>query len=114
MQSALRIARVTASRPLSGVPGSIVASQSVAGSDWMNTFRDGAPELPFGGYRESGLGRELGRAAVEDYTETKTLHIHHAGRTAWWGRLIALVLTGHVDHGYRARLLALAGRSSWR
>jgi betaine-aldehyde dehydrogenase len=56
------------------------------GTVWMNTFLDGAPELPFGGYRESGSGRKLGRAAVEDYTETKTLHIHHAGRTAWWAR----------------------------
>jgi len=55
-----------------------------AGTVWMNTFMDGASELPFGGYRQSGLGRELGRHAVEDYTETKTLNIHMGPRTAWW------------------------------
>ena len=55
-----------------------------AGTVWMNTFMDGASELPFGGYKQSGLGRELGRHAVEDYTETKTLNMHIGGRTRWW------------------------------
>lgn len=55
-----------------------------AGTVWMNTFMDGASELPFGGYRQSGLGRELGRHAVEDYTETKTLNMHLGARTARW------------------------------
>lgn len=55
-----------------------------AGTIWMNTFMDGASELPFGGYRQSGLGRELGRHAVEDYTETKTLNMHMGPRTGWW------------------------------
>ncbi len=55
-----------------------------AGTVWMNTFMDGTPELPFGGYRQSGLGRELGRHAVEDYTETKTLNMHVGPRTGWW------------------------------
>jgi betaine-aldehyde dehydrogenase len=32
---------------------------------------DDTPELPFGGYRQSGIGRELGRNAVKDYTEEK-------------------------------------------
>jgi acyl-CoA reductase-like NAD-dependent aldehyde dehydrogenase len=44
-----------------------------AGTVWVNTFLDGFPELPFGGYRESGLGRELGRNAVEEFTESKTV-----------------------------------------
>lgn len=55
-----------------------------AGTVWMNTFMDGASELPFGGYKQSGLGRELGRHAVEDYTETKTLNMHIGNRTGWW------------------------------
>lgn len=55
-----------------------------AGTVWLNTHMDGEPELPFGGYRQSGLGRELGRFATEDYTETKTLHLHLGPRTAWW------------------------------
>ena len=32
-----------------------------AGTVWVNTFLEGHAELPFGGYRESGIGRELGR-----------------------------------------------------
>ncbi len=55
-----------------------------AGTVWVNTFLEGHAELPFGGYRESGIGRELGRYAAEDYTETKTLHMHIGPRTDWY------------------------------
>jgi betaine-aldehyde dehydrogenase len=55
-----------------------------AGTIWVNTFMDGTPELPFGGYRQSGIGRELGRNAVKDYTEEKTFHLHTGPRTSWW------------------------------
>ena len=55
-----------------------------AGTVWLNTFLEGHAELPFGGYRESGIGRELGRNACEDYTETKTVHMHLGERTDWW------------------------------
>ena len=55
-----------------------------AGTIWVNTFMDGTPELPFGGYRQSGIGRELGRNAVKDYTEEKTFHVHTGPRTSWW------------------------------
>ena len=55
-----------------------------AGTVWVNTFLEGHAELPFGGYRESGIGRELGRFATEDYTETKTLHLHLGPRTDWY------------------------------
>ncbi len=55
-----------------------------AGTVWVNTFLEGNAELPFGGYRESGIGRELGRLATEDYTETKTLFMHLGERTNWY------------------------------
>ncbi len=61
-----------------------VSRQIRAGTVWINTFMDGTPELPFGGYRQSGIGRELGRNAVADFTEEKTLHMHQGPRTAWW------------------------------
>ena len=48
------------------------------------TFMDGAAELPFGGTKQSGLGREFGRNAVADYPEEKTLHFHTGSRTARW------------------------------
>ena len=55
-----------------------------AGTIWVNTFLEGHAELPFGGYHESGIGRELGRFATEDYTETKTLQLHLGERTDWY------------------------------
>jgi len=55
-----------------------------AGTIWINTFMDGYPELPFGGYNESGLGRELGRVAIEEFTELKTIQLHLGKRTNWW------------------------------
>ena len=55
-----------------------------AGTIWVNTFLEGHAELPFGGYQQSGIGRELGRFATEDYTETKTLQMHLGARTDWY------------------------------
>lgn len=55
-----------------------------AGTVWVNTFLEGHAELPFGGHRQSGLGRELGRHAAEDYTHTKTLHMHLGARSDWY------------------------------
>ena len=55
-----------------------------AGTVWVNTFLEGHAELPFGGFKESGLGRELGRCAVEDYTEAKTVHLHLGERQSWY------------------------------
>lgn len=55
-----------------------------AGTIWINTFMDGYPELSFGGYRESGLGRELGRFAIDEFTELKSVQLHLGPRTNWW------------------------------
>jgi acyl-CoA reductase-like NAD-dependent aldehyde dehydrogenase len=57
-----------------------------AGTIWINTFMDGYPELSFGGYKESGLGRELGRFAIDEFTELKTVQLHLGPRTSWWHR----------------------------
>jgi betaine-aldehyde dehydrogenase len=54
-----------------------------AGTVWINTFMEGYPELSFGGYKESGLGRELGRFAIEEFTELKTIQVHLGPRTKW-------------------------------
>jgi acyl-CoA reductase-like NAD-dependent aldehyde dehydrogenase len=55
-----------------------------AGTIWINTFMEGPAELPFGGYKESGLGRELGRSAIEEFTDLKTIQVHFGPRTDWW------------------------------
>jgi acyl-CoA reductase-like NAD-dependent aldehyde dehydrogenase len=62
----------------------IIARGVRTGTVWVNTFMDGHPELPFGGYKQSGIGRELGKRAVEDYTEEKTIQFHRGPRTGWW------------------------------
>jgi len=60
-------------------------SRSVrAGTIWINTYMDGYAELPFGGYKESGLGRELGRFTLDEFCELKTIQMHLGPRTNWW------------------------------
>ena len=44
-----------------------------AGNVWINCFNLFDPALPFGGYKQSGWGRESGSAAVELYTQMKTV-----------------------------------------
>lgn len=52
-----------------------VAKQIRAGTVWINTFAPLYNETPFGGYKESGFGRELGKAGLEEYTQIKHLNI---------------------------------------
>ena len=61
-----------------------VSRATRAGTIWINTYMDGAPNLPFGGYKESGQGRELGRFAIEEYTELKTVYLHLGPRDGQW------------------------------
>ncbi|RWI25661.1 MAG: aldehyde dehydrogenase family protein [Mesorhizobium sp.] len=90
IERALQIANNTPYGLSAGVwSASIDTCMSVArgmrsGTVWVNTFMEGYPELPFGGYKQSGLGRELGKRAVEDYTEEKTIQFHRGQRTGWW------------------------------
>ncbi|WP_185267340.1 aldehyde dehydrogenase family protein [Halopseudomonas xiamenensis] len=46
-----------------------------AGSVWVNCHTALDPALPFGGYKMSGIGREMGEAAIEHYTESKSVLI---------------------------------------
>ena len=46
-----------------------------AGIVWVNTYRAVSPIVPFGGYGQSGLGREGGLEAMLDYTRTKSVWI---------------------------------------
>ena len=53
-----------------------LARQVRAGTLWINTFLEGHPELCFGGYKQSGLGRELGRFSIDEFTELKSVIMH--------------------------------------
>lgn len=48
-----------------------------AGSVWLNDIQRSSHHVPFGGMKESGLGREKGRYGVEAYLEYKTLYLTH-------------------------------------
>jgi len=50
-----------------------VSRQLRAGTVWINTYGLMDASLPFGGYKSSGFGRELGHNALEHYTEVKTV-----------------------------------------
>jgi len=52
-----------------------VANALRAGTVWVNTYNTLHWALPFGGYKESGIGRELGEAALDNYLQTKTVSI---------------------------------------
>ncbi len=55
-----------------------VAKKVRAGTIWINGHLNAYPELPFGGYKASGLDREMGRHGIESFTEVKTIQFHHA------------------------------------
>jgi phenylacetaldehyde dehydrogenase len=52
-----------------------LAAKLRAGMVWGNTPSAADPTLPFGGYKQSGVGRESGRYGIEAYTELKTVAI---------------------------------------
>ncbi|WP_217577717.1 aldehyde dehydrogenase family protein [Mesorhizobium sp. GbtcB19] len=49
-----------------------------AGTVWVNSHNTLDPAAPFGGFKQSGIGREHGRAAIEGYLETKTAIMRYA------------------------------------
>jgi acyl-CoA reductase-like NAD-dependent aldehyde dehydrogenase len=54
----------------------IVSRALRSGTVWVNTMIDGLPQLPFGGYKASGYGRERGNAGLEAFTQIKTIQFH--------------------------------------
>jgi betaine-aldehyde dehydrogenase len=46
-----------------------------AGITWVNTYHPTYSEAPWGGYKQSGIGRELGTFGLEEYTEVKQINI---------------------------------------
>ncbi len=53
-----------------------VSRQLKAGTVWINTYGLMDAAMPFGGYKSSGFGRELGMHAIEHYTELKTVWLN--------------------------------------
>ena len=52
-----------------------VAAKLEAGVVWVNTYNLTPIEMPFGGTKQSGIGRENSRAAIEHYTQLKSVYV---------------------------------------
>lgn len=58
------------------IDNALVFAQAVqAGSVWVNCYDAITPQTPFGGFKQSGIGRELGADGLKEYLETKTISI---------------------------------------
>lgn len=53
-----------------------IAAAVKAGTVWINCYNMVDPASPFGGYKQSGWGREMGRGVLEQYTETKSIWVN--------------------------------------
>jgi betaine-aldehyde dehydrogenase len=60
------------------------ARATKAGTVWINCYMDGFPEISFGGYGASGIGRELGRTAIDEYIEHKSTIIRTGAQAPSW------------------------------
>lgn len=60
-----------------------------AGITWLNTYHPTFNEAPWGGYRQSGTGRELGTFGLEAYMETKQINLNlNPQRLGWYRNLL--------------------------
>ena len=59
----------------------LTASKALkSGTVYANTTIDAPPQMPFGGYKASGVGREMGQAGFEEFTELKSVNIRTGKR----------------------------------
>ncbi|HTK67789.1 MAG TPA: aldehyde dehydrogenase [Pseudonocardia sp.] len=58
-----------------------MAAKLRAGTVWINAYRVLAPSVPFGGFGDSGIGRESGIDALNEYTENKSVWVELTGGT---------------------------------
>jgi betaine-aldehyde dehydrogenase len=59
-----------------------------AGITWANTYHPTFNEAPWGGYKQSGIGRELGTFGLDAYLETKQINLNMAPqKLGWFGSL---------------------------
>lgn len=61
-----------------------VAAALRCGTVWINDFNVYFVQAPWGGYKQSGLGRELGKTGMEEYTELKHIYQNYANAPVNW------------------------------
>jgi len=69
-----------------GAKGLRVLRSLRAGITWLNTYHPTFNEAPWGGYKQSGWGRELGTWGLDEYLETKQININLAPAKPGWFR----------------------------
>ncbi len=68
-----------------------VARQLRAGTVWINEWHLISEKAPFGGYKQSGIGREFGVEGLKEYTEAKHVHIDELGsreKKPWYDTVV--------------------------
>lgn len=63
-----------------------IASKLRLGTVWINDFHPYFVQAPWGGYKQSGFGRELGKIGLEEYTETKHIFRNKQPQPIGWFR----------------------------
>jgi betaine-aldehyde dehydrogenase len=61
-----------------------VAQRLRLGTVWINDFHPYFPQAPWGGFKRSGIGRELGREGLAEYQETKHVYTNLAPSPSGW------------------------------
>ncbi|NIP31739.1 MAG: aldehyde dehydrogenase family protein [Candidatus Dadabacteria bacterium] len=61
-----------------------VAKSVKAGYLWVNTYGGIIPQTPYGGFKQSGIGKELGKEGIENYLETKCINIYTGDTMPKW------------------------------
>jgi acyl-CoA reductase-like NAD-dependent aldehyde dehydrogenase/alcohol dehydrogenase class IV len=92
-----------------------VAAQIRTGTMWINDYHVFSDLAPFGGYKQSGVGRELGMWGLEEYTELKHVHIGSEGHPALRGGnrlLVSYPRTTGFSWAGPTKLVIGAGRAS--
>jgi len=64
-----------------------IATNLRTGSVWINEYDNFDAQLPFGGYKQSGWGREKGEECIENYLETKSISFPLNDFKGWTAKL---------------------------
>jgi acyl-CoA reductase-like NAD-dependent aldehyde dehydrogenase len=79
-----------------------IAERLRTGTVWINDYHMINPRYPFGGYKQSGIGREHGTLGFNEYREAKHIHVDLAGgrdKHPWWDTLLPRDTTGRPAPG---------------
>jgi acyl-CoA reductase-like NAD-dependent aldehyde dehydrogenase len=63
-----------------------VAGQLLFGMVWVNDHHRLDPASPWGGFKDSGVGRETGIESFDHFTEVRTVTVNTSGETVDWYR----------------------------